>query len=102
MYSGITDKRDTINRLCRTHRVRRLEIFGSAASGQFDPTTSDLDFLVDFEPLKSGEHAENYFGLLEGLESLFGRPVDLVMERAIKNRYFLEGIAQSRTVLYAA
>jgi predicted nucleotidyltransferase len=102
MFSGIDDNRDTIDRLCRSYHVRRLELFGSAARGQFDPITSDLDFLVDFEPLRSGEHADNYFGLLEELESLFGRPIDLVMERAIKNQYFLEGIARSRTVLYAA
>ena len=40
--------------LCRRHRVQRLELFGSAATGQDDPARSDLDFLVEFEPLADG------------------------------------------------
>ena len=61
-----------------------------------------MDFLVEFLPLRAGEHADAYFGLLEDLERLFRCRVDLVMTRAIRNRYFLEGIKGSRTTLYAA
>lgn len=93
---------EAIADLCRRYRVRRLELFGSAAGSRFDRDISDVDFLVDFEPLAEGEHADAYFGLLEALESLFGRPVDLVMTRAIRNRYFLEAIEQTRTLVYAA
>ena len=88
--------------LCRRFRVQRLELFGSAATDRFEIDHSDLDFLVDFAPLADGEHADAYFGLLAALETLVGRPVDLVMTRAIRNRYFLEAIEQSRTLLYAA
>jgi predicted nucleotidyltransferase len=88
--------------LCRRFRVQRLELFGSAAGGQFDPARSDLDFLVEFQPLAEGEHADAYFGLREGLEALFARSIDLVMTRAIRNRYFLEAIAPTRTLMYAA
>ncbi len=63
---------------------------------------SDLDFLVEFKPLKEGEYANAYFGLLEAIEDLFDRHVDLVMPRAVTNRYFLEAINSSREVLYAA
>ena len=78
------------------------ELFGSAVSGGFDETRSDLDFLVVFLPLQDGEHADAHFGLLEDLETLFQRPIDLVMTRAIRNRYFAEGIAKTRTTVYAA
>jgi len=88
--------------ICRARRVRTLELFGSAASGGFDETRSDLDFLVEFLSLRDGEHADAYFGLLEDLETLFQRRIDLVMTRAIRNRYFAEGIQKSRTTLYAA
>ena len=60
-------------------RVRRLELFGSAADDSFDPGRSDVDFLVEFETLADGEHADAYFGLKESLASLLARPVDLVM-----------------------
>ena len=77
-------------------------MFGSAVGDRFDGAESDLDFLVEFLPLQPGEHADAYFGLLEDLERLFERPVDLVMSRAIRNRYFKESIERSRVPLYAA
>ncbi len=93
---------DEIADLCRRYRVRRLELFGSAASGRFDPDASDVDFLVEFQQLADGEHADAYFGLLAALQLLLARPVDLVMTRAIRNPYFLEAIEPTRTLVYAA
>jgi predicted nucleotidyltransferase len=100
MVRLVEEKRDDIALLCRRYAVRRLELFGSAAGADFDAETSDLDFLVEFQPLKPGEYADAYFGLLEGLQQLFGRPVDLVMPRAVKNPYFLEAMNQSPALLY--
>ena len=92
-----------IKELCARYRVRCLEVFGSAMDDEsFDRENSDLDFLVEFLPLKPGEYADTYFGLLENLEDLFGRHVDLVMVRAIKNPYLLESINRTRKLLYAA
>ena len=88
--------------LCVKHGVAHLELFGSATRDDFDFDTSDLDFLVEFKWLPPGKRADAYFGLLEGLQDLFNREVDLVMVNAIKNPYFLESIAKSRTTLYAA
>ncbi len=102
VIDSITNNMDRIAELCRKHRVRRLEVFGSATCDRFDTNKSDADFLVDFLPLKEGEHADAYFGLLEDLRALLGRPVDLVMAGAAQNPYFLEAIQSSRTELYAA
>lgn len=103
MVSVIQEHHSALRRLCEKYRVRKLEVFGSAATGEgFDPTISDLDFLVDFQPLEADGYARAYFGLLEELQKLFARPVDLVMTRAIRNKYFLRGIAGSRTTIYAA
>ncbi len=102
MHRLIEDNRDELNQLCQQFKVHRLELFGSAADGSFDLASSDLDFLVEFLELQPGEHFDAYFGLLEALQSLFARPVDLVMTRAIKNPYFLKSVNQTRTVLYAA
>jgi predicted nucleotidyltransferase len=63
---------------------------------------SDLDFLVEFEPLESGVYADAYFGLLESLEALFARPVDLVVASSIKNPYFRQGVERTKVLLYAA
>ena len=88
--------------LCRRFGVLRLALFGSATTARYDPDQSDLDFLVEFEPLPDGGYADAYFGFLEGLEAHFGRPVDLVVESAIKNRYFRESVDRNKKVLYAA
>jgi len=102
MTSIVQENREAVEQLCRQFRVRRLELFGSAVGRTFDLKTSDLDFLVDFEDLEPEEYADTYFGLLEGLQELFKRNVDLVMVSAVKNPYFLESIERSRTLLYAA
>ncbi len=48
MTDAIEKNRDQIAALCQRFGVRRLEMFGSAASGSFDPERSDVDFLLDF------------------------------------------------------
>jgi len=103
MIAVIEQNLEMLKKLCREYRVFRLELIGSALSAEkFDQKGSDIDFLVEFQPLMEGEYADTYFGLLESLESLFKRPIDLVMIRAVKNPYFLEAINKSRKVLYAA
>jgi predicted nucleotidyltransferase len=101
MESSIADHSSEIANLCRHYSVQRLELFGSATGNAFDPTRSDADFLVEFQPLAEGQHADAYFGLRESLATLLKRPVDLVMTGAIRNRYFLQAIEPSRTLLYA-
>jgi predicted nucleotidyltransferase len=102
MTNLIQEHEKELTQLCRRHRVRTLELFGSAANGTFDPDKSDLDFLVDFLPLTPGHRAQAYFGLLFDLEDLFHRKIDLVETSAIENPFFLKAINRNRTVLYAA
>jgi uncharacterized protein len=98
----IEHKREEITSLCRQYHVQRLAVFGSALREDFDPQRSDMDFLVEFQPLPEGSYADAYFGLMEGLELIFSRPVDLVVESAIKNPYFLTSVQQGKHWLYAA
>ncbi|HZD48588.1 MAG TPA: nucleotidyltransferase domain-containing protein [Silvibacterium sp.] len=102
MDAQIEQQREELVRLCRLYYVQRLAIFGSALREDFYSQNSDFDFLVEFQPLPPGKYADAYFGLMEGLETLFRRPVDLVVESAIKNPYFLKSVQQSKTSLYAA
>lgn len=102
MIREITEQSAAIEGLCRRFRVRRLELFGSAAAGRFNPQSSDLDFLVEFDALRPNEYADAYFGLLEELQKLFKRDVDLVVSGSVKNPYLRESIQRSRTLLYAA
>ena len=99
MIALVEQHRPEIDQLCRRYGVRRLELFGSAASGRFDPASSDLDFLVEFAAGPSARWRD-YFDLLHALEDLLGRRVDLVETRAIRNPWFLEVVNRHRDVLY--
>lgn len=88
--------------LCRKYDVRRLDTFGSAVRGDFDPQRSDLDFLVQFNNFTVENAADRFFGLLADLEALFGRRVDLISDQAIRNPYFRRAVDQERVNLYAA
>jgi predicted nucleotidyltransferase len=102
MIHLIDQRRAELGELCRRYQVKTLELFGSAADGTFDAGRSDLDFLVEFLPEAAPSAFHHYFDLRNGLQGLFGRPVDLVMPRAIRNRYFLKAVNRQRKLLYAA
>jgi uncharacterized protein len=91
---------ELVVRICRRFRVERLYLFGSATDGRFDSEQSDLDFLVALEEQPPSEYADNYLGLAQALEELFGRPVDLVTERSIRNPYFRETVFNARRLVY--
>ncbi len=92
---------EEIGRLCRLHGVRKLEVFGSILRQDFDPQRSDVDVLVEFQPQVANSFS-NFLDLKEALESLFGRRVDLVELRAIRNRRLRHHIEQSKSPVYAA
>jgi uncharacterized protein len=94
--------RDQLRKLCQTFGVRRLELFGSAARGDFDPAQSDYDFFVDFDDQPSAGAFKRYMGLKFGLEDMLGRPVDLVETAAVTNPYFLRHAAANRVEVYRA
>jgi hypothetical protein len=102
MVPVVEEKAREIAGLCAARRVRRLAVFGSAATGGFDPERSDLDFLVEFEEMPPAQHAESYFGLMEDLERLFGGEVDLVEADPIRNPFFRQAIEETQVVLYVA
>lgn len=102
MHLLIEQKRADISRICRRHHIRRLEVFGSAARAtDFDPATSDADFLVEFAP-EAKHGLDGYFALKADLEALLEREVDLVEPAALRNPFLLAGVNSSRELVYAA
>ena len=102
MFEPLTEYRGQLAELCARFEVQQLELFGSAARGDFDPRTSDLDFLVLFRRQGKVSAADRYLGLLNALEDLFGRKVDLVDVSAARNPYFIAEALKHRVRLYAA
>lgn len=103
MHPQVERHRAEIAALCRRYRVRRLDVFGSAARGNdFDPARSDADFLVEFEPDTDTTALEEFFGFKDALSQVLERPVDLVEAGVIRNPYVLASINRSRENVYAA
>lgn len=102
MIPAIQIQSDSLRSLCLDYDVQRLELFGSAATSSKLHDIGDLDFLVEFQPKAFEAYADNYFGLLEDLQQLFGKPVDLVVGSAVRNPYFLQSIDRTKTLVYEA
>lgn len=100
MSLNLASYTDKLSTLCATYGVKSLELFGSASRGDFDREKSDLDFLVEFFDSQPAGAFNRYFGLKEGLERLFQRPVDLVEIRAIRNPYFRQAVEQDKVLVY--
>jgi uncharacterized protein len=91
---------EEVKALCRQYKVKRLSAFGSLVRGGFRDD-SDIDLIVDFEPLSLSEYGRNYFNLKFALEDHFHRTVDLLEEQEIKNPYFKKNIDAYRQIIYA-
>jgi predicted nucleotidyltransferase len=103
MIALVEQNLEAIRALCEEFGVLRLELFGSAATGAFDPERSDLDFLVEYPPdYDFGPWATRYVELQQRLEALFGCSVALVMADAPRNPYVIESINESRRLVYPA
>lgn len=103
MIELLSSRRMQIGEICESLGIRRLEVFGSAATGQFDAKQSDLDFIVEFDNLTGdGGLLNRYLELASQLEALFNYQVDLVTPNAIRNPYFRKTIDESRELIYEA
>ena len=102
MHPLIAQPRPGIAEICQRYSISRLDVFGSAArADDFNPASSDADFLVEFAPNANTELAE-FFGEKANLEQLLGRGVDRVEPDAVRNPYVCASINRHREVVYAA
>jgi predicted nucleotidyltransferase len=102
MQAFIRDSQAQIAELCRTHHVRRLAVFGSAVRDDFDPERSDVDLLVEFEPIGFDRYFDNKSELRKGLRDIFSRKIDLLTWSSIRNPYLRREIEAANELLYAA
>ncbi|MEE8436177.1 MAG: nucleotidyltransferase domain-containing protein [bacterium] len=102
MHPIIEERLPELRELCRRYHVARLEMFGSAVKENFDPAGSDLDFVLEYLPEAKEFYPDVYFDLKAELEALFNRPVDLVMQTAIRNPYFQAELEETKVPVYAA
>ena len=102
MHALIEQHRAAIGELCRRHRVRRIEVFGSGARGvDFDPRRSDVDFLVEFDTADGAPTLKAFFALRDELAGVLRHPVDLVMAGSVTNPFVKAEVDRSFDALAA-
>lgn len=103
MNSLVAEHSGEIAELCRRYQVERLDLFGSAARGEFHPETSDLDFIVAYlRDADPDPWFSRHLELQAALARVFERPVDLVIDQQFRNPYFANAVEETRVPLYAA
>ncbi|MCO5226428.1 MAG: nucleotidyltransferase domain-containing protein [Thermomicrobiales bacterium] len=99
MIPLVEEHLDDIIELCEKTELKGLWLFGSAATGNWDPKESDLDFLFDI-----GEYdhtaGRRSMMLSAGLERLFGENFDLVSRPAIRRPEFRVAVDRTAIPIY--
>lgn len=93
---------DQIRAVCKRYAVRRLRLFGSAVTDDWDPQRSDFDFLAEFGPSHEFNKFQQFMGFISELEHLLGRRVDVVDWTFAKNPFFKRHAEQAAREIYAA
>lgn len=88
-----------IQRACEKLPVKRLSVFGSALTDKFG-AVSDIDVLVTFDARQDTDLFSRYFELKERLQMIFGREVDLVIDKPFRNPVFQQSVEKTRTTIY--
>ncbi len=93
-FELVRAKREEIQRLAAKHGARNIRVFGSVARGDARPD-SDVDFLIDVEPATSSWFPA---GLVQDLEGLLGRRVEVVTERGLNHLIRDEILREARPI----
>jgi len=92
--------RQAVAAFCDRWRITEFALFGSVLRTDFQPG-SDVDVLVTFEE-SAPWSLWDLVAMQDELSDLFGRKVDLVEKKAIKNPFRRRSILSNYEVIHAA
>ena len=85
--------------ICDSLNLKKLALFGSSTSESFN-AASDVDVLVEFGSSENENLFDTYFKLKEGLENIFHRQVDIIVENSIKNPFLKKSVDSTKRTIY--
>ncbi len=97
---GIDIPTERIAVFCRKWKVVEFALFGSVLRDDFT-SDSDIDILVDLAP-GHGLDLFDWVDMIDELRALFGREIDLVSKRGLRNPFRRHEILTTREVIHAA
>lgn len=95
----LNEQIDQIRKLCELNKVSRLFAFGSVTTNKFSPE-SDIDLIVEIDDNDPTSYSEKYFNLKFQLEEILKRQVDLLEQKAIRNRILKNQIDETKVQIY--
>lgn len=102
MNSLITSNISSIREVCKKYKVKELYAFGSVTDESKFNEKSDIDLLVEFGDVSLNEYADNYFYFVETMEKLFGREIDLVTAKYLRNKFFIQRVNETKKKIFEA
>jgi uncharacterized protein len=90
---------EQINKLCELNDVSALYAFGSVTTDNFRPD-SDIDLIVEIDDNDPISYSDKYFGLKFKLEEILKRQIDLLEQKAIRNRFLKSEIDRTKVQIY--
>ena len=100
MSSRVPIDRERLAVFCQRHPILKLSLFGSVLRDDFDPSRSDIDVLVEFQP----ESRVTMLKMVElewELTEILGRKVDLRTPGEL-SRYFRQRVLETAEVQFLA
>jgi uncharacterized protein len=97
--SNINIPLDQIEAFCRKWKIKEFALFGSVLREDFS-ANSDIDVLISFEP-DIPWSLYDWVDMIEELQVIFGREVDLVEKSGLKNPFRRHEILHNSQVIYA-
>lgn len=95
IHLEFTEKLPLVIEILKAHKVKTAYLFGSVLTDRFNEK-SDLDILVNINQHYFDDYADNYFSLQDKLLFVCKRPVDIITEQSLQNKYFIESINQNK------
>ena len=93
--------RAEIVQACKEFRVKELHVFGSVLEKSLSEAR-DVDLIVEFDREGYEGAFDQFMGFKEKMESILGRPVDLITQKRFRNPLFQEEVDRQKEAIYAA
>ena len=90
---------DQIKRLCELNDVSSLFAFGSVTTDKFRPD-SDVDLVIEIDDSDPLSYSDKYFNFKFQLEKILKREIDLLEQKAIRNRFLKNEIDRTKIKIY--
>lgn len=98
MQPAISIDKTRIEAFCQKWKVSEMALFGSVLREDFGPE-SDVDVMIEFEPNMPWS-LYDWIDMIDELSEIFGRKVDLISKKGLRNPYRKKTIMETNKVIY--